>query len=394
MNGLRLVLVTHRFWPLVGGAETATANLARGLRAMGALPTILTARHEAAWPSDIVYREIPVHRLHIPRFGWGTMRYLIALSHWLRRNRPDIDLVCVSHIGPEAYSVVGALEGSGIPVVIRAEANERFEQVRPGKPIRALSRTLRRCLQAQAIVATTSYAAQCVRQLGMDPRRVHCIANGVTAMSPRSPAQKTAARRALAAVNEDLRVPANQPVALCIGQLHGANQWPLVIAAWKRVAQQWPYAKLWLVGEGPQREELHRRIREEDLFGRVLLPGEFDSTDELLQAADLLVVPTTRPKESVAVLEAMASGLPVLVSKGPGHEELVTDGVTGYVFPAGDPAALAAAISQAFHHPMQGDAVAAAALQRVRAVRSLRDMAWSHLQLFRQLVSSSVRLVP
>ncbi len=81
-----------------------------------------------------------------------------------------------------------------------------------------------------------------------------------------------------------------------------------------------------------------------DLYGRVLMPGEFDSTDELLQAADLLVVPTSRPKESVAVLEAMAAGLPVLVSEGPGHQELVTDGVTGHVFPGRDPAALASAI--------------------------------------------------
>jgi glycosyltransferase involved in cell wall biosynthesis len=394
MNGLRLVLVTRRFWPLVGGAETATANLARGLRAAGAVPTILTARHDPGWPGDIAYREIPVHRLHVPRFGWGTMRYLIALSQWLRKNRPDFDLVCVSRLGPEAATVVGALAGSGIPVVIRAEADEQFEPARPGKPARTISRTLRRCLQAQAIVAATPHVAQGVRELGMDPRHVHGIANGVTTLSPRSPAQKTAARRALAAVNEDLRVPANQPVALGVGHLHPDQEWPVVIAAWKRVAEQWPYARLWLVGDGPQREELYRRVRDADLYGRVLLPGTFDSTDELLQAADLLVVPTCRPKESVAVLEAMAAGLPVLVSAGPGHRELVTDGVTGHVVAGRDPAAWGSAITSAFHHPLQEDAVAIAALQRVREIRSLRDMAWSHLQLFRQLVSSSVRSVP
>jgi hypothetical protein len=54
MNGLRLVLVTRRFWPLVGGAETATANLASGLRDLGVTPTILTGRHDALWPADVV----------------------------------------------------------------------------------------------------------------------------------------------------------------------------------------------------------------------------------------------------------------------------------------------------------------------------------------------------
>jgi glycosyltransferase involved in cell wall biosynthesis len=389
MNGLRLLLITRRFWPLVGGAETATANLARGLRALGAVPTILTARYDAQWPDFIAYREIPVHRLNVPRFGWGTIRYRMAMSRWLRRNRPNIDLVCVSHLGPEAYTVVGALAGTGIPVVIRAEADEPFAMTHLGNPSRAISRTLRRCLRAQAIVAATSHVGQCLRELGVDPPRVHRIANGVTPLAPRSPAQKIAARRALARVNEDLRVPANQPVALCIGQLHSDNEWSVVIDAWNRVAEQWPYARLWLVGEGPQREDLYRRIRDADLIGRVLMPGEFDSTDELLQAADLLVVPTMLPKESVAVLEAMAAGLPVLVREGPGHQELVTDGVTGHLFSRRDPAALASAISRAFHHPMRGDAVATAALQRVRESRSLRDMAWSHLQLFLQLVSSS-----
>ncbi|MHB8969527.1 MAG: glycosyltransferase family 4 protein [Pirellulaceae bacterium] len=394
MSGLRLVLVTRRFWPLVGGAETATANLARGLRAWGAAPMILTARHDAQWPEDIAYREIPVHRLPVPHFGWGTLRYRIAVSRWLRKNRADIDLVCVSHLGPEAHAAVGALAGTGIPVVLRAEADEPFAMTCLGDPPRTLSRTLRHCLQAQAIVAATSHVGQCLRELGADPQRVHGIPNGVIPLSPRSPAQKTAARRTLARVNDDLRVPANQPVALCIGRLHPDNEWSVVIDAWSDVAEHWPYARLWLVGDGPQREELDRRIRDADLHGRVLMPGEFDSTEDLLQAADLLVVPCSRPKESVAVLESMAAGLPVLVSESVGHHELVTAGVTGQVFPGGDPVALASAISRAFHHPMQGDALAAAALQRVRESRSLRDVASSHLQLFLKLVSSSVRSVP
>ena len=168
----------------------------------------------------------------------------------------------------------------------------------------------------------------------------------------------------------------------------------MVIRAWKQVAEQWPFARLWLVGEGAHREALYRRIRDADLMGRVLMPGEFDSTDDLLMAADLLVVPTTVPKESVAVLEAMAAGLPVLVSEESGHQELVTDGVTGRFFPGRNPTALASAISGSFHHPRPGDALAAEALLRVRATRSLRGMATSHLQLFQHLVSSSVRTVP
>jgi hypothetical protein len=124
MSGIRVVIVTARFWPLVGHAEQVIADLARGLFEQGMLPSILTARFDTRWPVDVVFREIPVHRLPCPpRFGWGTMRYMIALSRWLRRNRPDIDLVCVSHLSHDAHAVLGALDGAGVPVVLRAEGS-------------------------------------------------------------------------------------------------------------------------------------------------------------------------------------------------------------------------------------------------------------------------------
>lgn len=392
MNGLRVVLVTHRFWPLVGGAETAVINLALGLRELGVAVTLVTARHEPQWPADIVYREIPVHRVHVPRFGWGTMRYLIGLSRWLRKNRPDIDLVCVSHLGPEAHTAVGALAGTQVPVVIRAEAGDSFPATSTDAGRRVLPRSLRRCLQAQAVVATTSHAERCLFELGVEVRHIQPIANGVPTHRTRSPSRRLAARRALATANEDLRMPENQPLVLGLGSLDAEHRWPLAIEAWRRVASQWPHARLWVVGDGPQREELYRRIRDADLYGRVLIPGEFDATDDLLQAADLLIAPMSPPKESLAVLEAMAAGLPVVACDGT-FPDLLVDGVTGFAVKPRDASALATTIARALNHPLQGDAFAAAALTRVRESRSLKAMAAAHLKLFQQLVSSPARLV-
>ncbi len=394
MNGLRLVLVTRRYWPLVGGAETAVANLACGLRRLGARPMILTGRYDAQWPVDLAHREIPVHRVPVSQFRWGMLRYLIAVSRWLQKNRPDIDIVCVSRLEHEAHTVIGALADSGVPVVVRAEADESFHDPRSGRAGRAAGRRLRRCRQAQAVIATTDRVEQRLGQWGIDPSRIVRISNGVPVPPARTPALKTAARQALAQVNEDLRVPANQPVALCVGRLHPDHGGEAVIRAWKQVAREWPHARLWLVGDGPRREALYRQIRDADLVGRVLMPGQFDSTDDLLAAADLLIAPTLLAQESLAVLEAMAGGLPVLVSAESGHQELVTDGVTGGVFAGRDHRALAEMVCRRFRDPASGAALAAAALERVRAVRSLRAMAASHLQLFQQLISCRVRMAP
>ena len=151
-------------------------------------------------------------------------------------------------------------------------------------------------------------------------------------------------------------MPENQPLVLGMGCLHADHRWPLAIEAWRRVAPSWPHARLWLIGDGPQREELYRRIRDADLYGRVLLPGEFDATEDLLQAADLLISPMSAPKESLAVLEAMGAGVPVVACEGT-YPELLIDGVTGFVVKPRDAGGLATTIARALHHPLQARCV-------------------------------------
>jgi glycosyltransferase involved in cell wall biosynthesis len=183
------------------------------------------------------------------------------------------------------------------------------------------------------------------------------------------------------------------PVAICVGQLSGENEFDVVVKGWLHVAREFPQARLWLIGDGPQRDHLYRLVRRSELIGQVLLPGTFDSVEDVLQAADLLVSPTTSSKEPLSVLEAMSVGLPVLASDSVGHRELVTHGTSGFLFPGKDPRALANAIANILNNPHQASQLAMAATQHVRQHRSLRDMAMSHLRLFQQLVHSSVRSV-
>ena len=56
----RIVLITRRFWPLVGGAEMVMANLAVEFRDLGCDTQLLTAKWESQWPSEIIHRDIPV----------------------------------------------------------------------------------------------------------------------------------------------------------------------------------------------------------------------------------------------------------------------------------------------------------------------------------------------
>jgi glycosyltransferase involved in cell wall biosynthesis len=376
----------------VGEAEMAVANLAPSLFQQGASPVILTARFDPRWPSDLTHREVPVHRLPFrQRFGWGMTRYMIALSRWLRKNQPDIDLVCVSHLAHEAHAVIGALRESGTPIVLRAENDLPSESALSIKSGATSSRLFRRCQMADAVVAASGVAEQAAVDAGFDRSRIHLIPNGVETAHAPVATRQAAARAALNEVNHDLLVPADMPVVVSVGPMETKRSLRVLIGAWSRVAERWPFARLWVLGDGTLREWLFQQVRESGLLGRVLLPGTFDDIRSVLQAADLLVLPSLATGEPWALLEAMVVGLPVIATDSPGYRDLIMDGESGRVVPSGSPARLADAILATFDDPRKATSMAAVAAQRVRQERSPRQMVARHMELFQELTAAKKR---
>jgi glycosyltransferase involved in cell wall biosynthesis len=87
------------------------------------------------------------------------------------------------------------------------------------------------------------------------------------------------------------------------------------------------------------------------LAGRVHFLGQREDIPDLLAALDIFVLPSQREGVSLALLEAMAAGLPVIVSRVGGLPEVVTDGETGLLIPPQDPEALAAALARLLAEP-------------------------------------------
>lgn len=387
MRSLRLVLVTRRFWPLVGGAEMAMANLADEFTRLGHEVRIVTARWEPNWPREVVHREVRVFRLPNPPLrGWGTFRYMMALGRWLRVERETTDAVLVSMLKHDAYAAVGVLHGTRVPVVLRAEGGGLQGDCHWHRRARFGRRIKRRCASAEALIAP-SEAVYAELQAEFPVERVHYIPNGVRVPPPRDPAAHQAARRALAEVNYDLAVESDAPVAVYTGRLHRAKGLRELVVAWARVARQRPDARLWLVGEGPDRDELYDLILDRDLRGRVIMPGAFDAVDEILQAADLFVLPSHEEGMSLSLLEAMAAGLPVVASDIEGNRGLIRHGEHGILAPPRNPDALAAAILQQLNQTILARAYADAARRRVEQEFSLTRSAQRHLEVVRRAMA-------
>ena len=388
MKQLRLVLVTRRFWPLVGGAESVIANLACQLQSRGDQVTILTARWQPGWPSEIVHRGVRVVRLAQPPIRLlGTAWYVHQLRRWLATHKNEVDLVYVSMLKHDAYAALASAGSSTAPpVVLRAEGAGASGDVHWQLEARFGRRIKRRCYHAAALVAPSAAIERELIVAGFPRDRIHCIPNGVPTAPEADELDRQRARTALAESHPALATEPATPVIVYTGRLHETKRLDALILAFDRVVASRPKARLWIVGEGPQRNALARQIHDANLAAWCVLPGAFDNVDDVLRAADVFVLPSREEGMSVALLEAMAARVPVVASDIPGNRALVDDGRHGLLVPVGDDAAIAAAIGRLLHEPAAAVELATAAADRVARDFSLAIMAESHRQLFADLI--------
>lgn len=385
-TALRLAIVTPRFWPLAGEAETCLLRLADEFRRAGHAVQVVTAGWLGGWPRQILVREIPLVRLRPPpKGGFTTLRYMYALSRWLNQNARALDAVLVSTLRHEAYTAVGALAGAGVPVVLQAERSGPGGDIAWQRSATLGGRIARRCRQAAAFVATSRLVAAELRAAEYAEDRTTTIGRGVPIPPPQGSTTRDAAREALSAVNHDLAASTQQSVALASGRFVPESGLVHLVKAWRTVAARYPQARLWIAGDGPQRELLFQLIGDLDLRQRVLLPGVFADAQELLAAADMFIQPATGGGGTLGMAEALASGLPVVASDLPEHREWIAAGETGLLAPPGDPRALASAVLQLLDEPAAAVALGAAARERMRASHTLEQSVRQYLELFERL---------
>jgi sugar transferase (PEP-CTERM/EpsH1 system associated) len=141
-----------------------------------------------------------------------------------------------------------------------------------------------------------------------------------------------------------------------------------------------------LVGDGPERPALEQGIAELGLGDRVWLAGDREDIPELLACLDVFVLPSLGEGISNTVLEAMATGLPVIATRVGGNPELVEEGVTGLLVPAGDTAALAQATRELLDDPARCEQLGRVAAQRARTTFDWDATVAAYLQVYDELL--------
>lgn len=143
-----------------------------------------------------------------------------------------------------------------------------------------------------------------------------------------------------------------------------------------------PRVRLAMVGDGALREPVEARLRDGGAREAASLPGAREDVAEQLRAFDLFVLPSKAEGISNTILEAMATGLPVVATRVGGNPELVEEGRTGLLVPPSDPAALAAAFARYAENPGLVAEHGAAGRARARAEFSLDRMVARYTALY------------
>jgi glycosyltransferase involved in cell wall biosynthesis len=284
--------------------------------------------------------------------------YLAGLLAYLPMLRGRFDVVLGTFLYPDACAAAALARLLGVPHVVKAHGTDVDVVARwPGlqRPIAAALATASWSLGvSRAMVAS-------LVDLGAPPERAALLENGVDRALFR-PRDRAASRASLG-------LPARGRVLLFVGLLAPAKGLRELLAAWAQIRDdEGPPVHLVIVGDGPLRDEIARAAALASTSGsahrgRLIATGALPLASVALHlgAADVFVLPSHREGTPNVILEALASGRPVVATRVGGIPDVVAEGSTGLLVPARSAADLARALRGALARTWFPDAIAASA---------------------------------
>jgi glycosyltransferase involved in cell wall biosynthesis len=292
----------------------------------------------------------------------SAFRQMVAFARWCRRIGARIVHTC------ELYSNLFGLPAAALAGV-EVRIGNRRELTTADKSTAQLTAQQLAYRAARVVVANSRAAADQLRREGLPERRIAIIPNGLDPSLYNARSNRRAIRRLIMVAN-----------------LRPEKGHDTLLAAVPAIARFQPDLEVVLVGDGPLRSALAEDILRRGLRDRVTLLGERQDVPSLLDASDLFVLPSTSEAFPNAVLEAMASGLPVVATRVGGIPELIESGRIGVLVDPNDPASLAQQVIDLIRSPERAFAMGAAARTHVHERYSFDRM----VERFAHLYDSAI----
>lgn len=311
----------------VGGAEVLAGNLARRLRdryrftflCLDELGPGAERLRDEGFTVEVVGRK--------PGLDWRCPLRLAAT--W---RRDDVELVQAHQYTPFFYALLGRLRYRRPPIVFTEHGRHYPDYPRPKRKIANWLLLGRR---DRVVAVGRSVKDALVTNEGIMPSRIDVIPNGIDTD------RFVASAETRAEVRAELGIAPSDYLVLMVARLDPIKDHATAIRACAKAAAAVPGLKLVLVGDGPERSNIETLIRDGNLGDRVRLLGTRHDVPRLLTGADTLLLTSVSEGIPLTVIEAMATGLPVVSTDVGSVADVVTHGGSGFLAPARDEAALA-----------------------------------------------------
>jgi len=340
LSPLRVLLVTPRYFPIMGGVENHVYQVARRFASAGIATTVLTTDPTGKLPSTELLEGVTIRRVR----AWPAQRdyyfapemyHIITGEHW------DIVHIQSYHTLVAPLAMFAAVRAQ-IPFVVTFHGGGHSSQIRNAS--RGIQRSLLRPLLARAarLVATARFEIPLFsRQLRLPPERFVFIPNG-------SDISRT--------VQSDPSPVTDGVLIASVGRLERYKGHHHILAAFPHILKQQPNARLWIAGSGPYEPTLRRMANKLSIADRVEIRAvpavERDRMAQELSRAKLVTLLSEYETHPMAALEALALGCSLLVADTSGLRELAEQGFARAIPLRSTAEQVATAVLDLLHAPL------------------------------------------
>ena len=295
---------------------------------------------------------------------------------WVRKacrlvRREGISLIHAHEFTGNTYgSLVAKLVG--VPLVATVHGKSYYsEQCKRRLAYRAVSRV------ATMVAVSEDLKRFITGTVGVPAERIKVIYNGQEILPPVVPEEKSRLRG-------EFGLEKNESVVGVVGSLYPVKGHEYLLAAVPQVLKTHPRTRFLIVGRGDLEVSLKEKVKRAGLEKQVCFLGFREDVAALLSLMDIFVLPSLSEGLSIALLEAMAAGKPVIATNVGGNPELVVDGETGYSVPPRDADALAAKLRLLLADKCRAKRLGENGRNRVERCFSLQAMADNYQELYEQ----------
>lgn len=375
----------------IGGAQEVVVTLSKALRASGHRAVVCSLR-DGPLRADLEALDVPVvivpDRRHsvlaLPLFVADMVRIRRALIQIVDGYRID---VVQTHLLRAVDFVAASLRSRrGRPLVYWTFHNENFTLRREHLPnhrwmlrpkqlgYRILYRAAAQSVSGLVAVSDRVRVAM-LENIGSIDEKIVVIPNGVDT-------DRYGGHRDRAAERERLGLPSDAVVMVMVATFKLQKGHVHLIDAATEVVTDHPELRILLIGDGELSAEMEQLADSKNLGGLVRFLGSRRDVPDILAVSDCFVLPSLWEGLPMALLEAMASGLPSVATDVSGTRQVVIPDVTGYLVPPGDSAALRDAMLRVLVDPVRAQHMGRAARRRVEEQFSARKQAAEHVRRF------------